>query len=348
MERRAGALRPATLPKRPRTGHVNGPPPAPRETRPVTDTAEKAPADAVAARAISASGPLVGFACGAGAALIWGVQAVVSRQSAIDGLTAADVTVLRFLTASFTLLPLALLRLKPFPVGRLGWRRGLTLTLFAGAPFSLVLVGGSTFAPALHTAVIGPGLIPVVSVALAYAVLGERPPAMRLAGLAMIVSGIGLFFWHAASAAPAGDGVWRGDLLFVLAAVMWALFGTFARKWQADAFDVTITLSMLSVLVMPLLVLAVPLRMGSAALGAIVLQALYQGLLAGVVSVFFYAKANAILGSARAALFLPLVPIVTLTAGAVLLGEYPSWPEIAGMAIVMAGMTVALRADRPA
>lgn len=314
----------------------------------MTDTAEKAPADAVAARAIRASGALVGLACGAGAALIWGVQAVVSRQSAIDGLTAADVTVLRFLTASFTLLPLALLRLKPFPVGRLGWRRALTLTLFAGAPFSLVLVGGSTFAPALHTAVIGPGLIPVMSVALAYAVLGERPPVMRLVGLAMIVTGIGLFFWHATSAAPAGDGVWRGDLLFVLAALMWSLFGTFARKWQADAVDVTITLSMLSVLVMPLLVLVVPIRMGSAALGAIVLQALYQGLLAGVVSVFFYAKANALLGSARAALFLPMVPIVTLTAGAVLLGEYPSWPEIAGMAIVMAGMTVALRADRPA
>jgi drug/metabolite transporter (DMT)-like permease len=310
----------------------------------LTDTAEKAPA---APSAPASPNQLVGFACGAGAALIWGIQAVVSRQSVADGLTAADVTILRFLTASVALLPLALMRLKPFPVGRLGWPKSLVLTLFAGAPFALVLVGGSAFAPALHTAVIAPGLIPVLAAALAYVFLGEKPPAMRLVGLAMILSGIGLFFWHSVSG-PAAEGVWRGDLMFVLAACMWSLFGLLARKWQADALDLTITLSLLSVVLMPALALVVPIRMGSAALGAVALQAVYQGLLVGVASVFFYAKANAVLGSARAALFLPLVPAVTLTAGAILLGERPSWPEIAGMAIVMAGMTVALRADRPA
>jgi drug/metabolite transporter (DMT)-like permease len=294
-----------------------------------------------------AGSQFVGYACGAGAALIWGVQAVISRQSVGDGLTAADVTILRFLTASAALLPLALMRLKPFPVGRLGWPKALVLTLFAGAPFSLVLVGGSTFAPALHTAVIAPGLIPVLAALLAYFVLGETPPAMRLVGLALILAGIGLFFWTSVSG-PVAEGVWRGDLLFALAALMWSLFGLLARKWHADALDLTITLSMLSVVLMPLLALVVPIRMGSATLPAIALQAIYQGLLVGVASVFFYAKANAVLGSARAALFLPLVPAVTLTAGAVLLGETPSWAEIAGMAIVMTGMTVALRADRPA
>ncbi|WP_163364926.1 EamA family transporter, partial [Escherichia coli] len=61
------------------------------------------------------------------------------------------------------------------------------------------------------------------------------------------------------------------------------------------------------------------------------------------VSLFLYAKANAILGASRAALFLPLVPAVAAIASTLLLGEWPSGLEIVGMAVAMAGMTLALR-----
>ena len=39
------------------------------------------------------------------------------------------------------------------------------------------------------------------------------------------------------------------------------------------------------------------------------------------------------------------MPVVTLAAGAVLIGERPAFVEIAGMAVVMVGMIVAIRAD---
>ncbi|WP_170182109.1 DMT family transporter [Phreatobacter stygius] len=299
-------------------------------------------APAGAARA-GRSDAWLGLACGAGAALIWGVQAVVSRQSVADGLSAADVTVLRFIAAALVLLPFALTRVRPFPVGPIGWKRAIILTLLAGAPYSLVLVGGSAFAPALHTAVVTPGLIPVLAAGLAFVVLGERPPRRHLIGLGLIVAGVLIFAWQAFAGAPARDGAWRGDLLFVLAAVMWAAFGLLAKRWQADALGLTITICLLSVVTAPLLAVAVPLHMAGASLEALALQAIYQGVLVGVVSLFLYAKANAILGAARAALFLPLVPAVTAVASTVLLGEWPSGLEIAGMAVAMAGMTLALR-----
>jgi drug/metabolite transporter (DMT)-like permease len=312
----------------------------------VTQLNQRTAAAALASKAAAPrQAPWLGFACGAGAALIWGVQAVVSRQSVADGLSAADVTVLRFITAALALMPLAISRVRPFPVGPIGWKRALLLTLVAGAPYSLVLVGGSTFAPALHTAVVTPGLIPVLAALLAFVVLGERPPAARLAGLALIVAGIVVFSWQSLSGAAAREGAWRGDLLFVLAAVMWAVFGLLAKRWQADALGLTITICLLSALSAPLLAFAVPLHMAGASLKALALQAVYQGLLVGVVSLFLYAKANAILGSARAALFLPLVPMVTAATGILVLGEQPSVMEMAGMAVAMAGMTLALRAD---
>ena len=52
--------------------------------------------------------PWLGFILGALRALFWGVQAIISRQSVADGLTAGDVAVLRFATAGLLLLPVAL------------------------------------------------------------------------------------------------------------------------------------------------------------------------------------------------------------------------------------------------
>lgn len=285
----------------------------------------------------------LGFGLGAGAALIWGVQAVVSRQSVADGLTAADVTMLRFVVASLVLLPFALWRIRPFPVGKLGWLRAILLTLIAGAPYSVFLVGGSAFAPALHGAVISPGLGPVLATGLAWCVLGERPGRGRLAGLALIITGILLFSWQALSGAPVREGAWRGDLLFVLVATLWAVFGLLCKRWNADPLRVTATIVLLSLPLLPVIAAVMPMRMAQASWSAIALQGVYQGVLVGVVSLVCYTGAVALIGMARAALFLPLAPLVTALTGVLLLDEWPSGLEIAGMAVVMAGMALALR-----
>ncbi|AOO83046.1 DMT family transporter [Bosea vaviloviae] len=292
--------------------------------------------------------PWLGIACGLTTSLIWGIQAVVSRQSVADGLTAADVTILRFVTAALLLLPFALRRMRPFPIGRIGWRRALVLTALAGAPYSLVLIAGASFAPALHSATITPGLIPVFTAILAYALAGERPGRMRLAGLALVLAGVGVFSWQALSSqslghAPAHDSAWIGDLLFVLTAMMWTVFGLLAKRWGADAIDVTIATCLLSLLFLPVVTLALPIRLDEVAWGALALQAFYQGALVGVGALFLYTQTVALLGAARATLFLPLNPAITALTGAVLLGEWPSTAEIIGMLLVITGMTVALR-----
>ncbi|PTM42458.1 DMT family transporter [Bosea sp. 124] len=298
---------------------------------------------AVAAAAIARRRLWLGIGCGLLTSLIWGVQAVVSRQSVADGMTAADVTVLRFVVASLLLLPLALRRMRPFPIGKLGWRRSLILTALAGAPYALVLVGGAAFAPALHASVIVPGLIPVMTVALAFAVLGERPGAWRVLGLALVLAGIGAFGWQAFGSLGPQENTWIGDLFFVANAAMWSVFGLLARRWGTDAVDVTIATCLLSLLVLPIVALTMPMRLGEIAWPAIALQAVYQGAIVGVGALFLYTKTVQLLGAARATLFLPLNPVVTVLAGVLLLGEYPSALEIAGMLLVIAGMSVALR-----
>jgi len=136
-----------------------------------------------------------GIAAGGLCAVIWGGQAVVVRVAVLNGLTTADVTLVRYVVGGAVLLPVCL-RQRPFPVGQLGWRRALALVLLAGAPYTMVVVGGLAFAPALHSSVVTFGLIPIASTAFAYPAFGENPTFRTVECLALIVTGLVMFGWN--------------------------------------------------------------------------------------------------------------------------------------------------------
>ncbi|WP_377838535.1 DMT family transporter [Bosea sp. UC22_33] len=285
----------------------------------------------------------LGILCGLLTAIIWGVQSVVSRHAMLIDLTPADVTILRFVSAAAVLLPWALRHMRPFPVGSLGWPRAWVMALLIGPLYSLILVAGASFAPALHSSIISPGLIPVFTALLIFLVTGERAGRMRLAGLGIIVLGIGIFSRDALALAPSRPDAWIGDLLFVLIAFLWAIFGLLARRWGVSSLEVTAASCLLSVPLLVIVALVLPIHMAQAPFAELLLQALYQGVLVGVIALYLYARSVATLGAARATLFLPLVPVATAAASALLLAETPSPIELVGMAIVVSGMLVAFR-----
>ena len=285
----------------------------------------------------------LGILCGLLTAIIWGVQSVVSRHAMLIDLTPADVTILRFTSAAAVLLPWALRHMRPFPVGSLGWPRAWGMALLIGPLYSLILVAGASFAPALHSSIISPGLIPVFTALLIFLVTGERAGRMRLIGLGIIVLGIGIFSRDALAMTPSRPDAWIGDLLFVLIAFLWAIFGLLARRWGVSSLEVTAASCLLSVPLLAIVALALPIHMSRAPFVELLLQALYQGVLVGVVALYLYARSVETLGAARATLFLPLVPVATAAASALLLAEVPSPTEIVGMAIVVSGMLIAFR-----
>jgi len=209
-----------------------------------------------------------GITAGALCALIWGGQAVVMRLSVIDGLTPANVTVLRCVVAGAALLPVSVRR-HAFPIGQLGWRRALALAILAGAPYNLVVVGGVAFAPALHSSVVTFGVIPIAATALAYLAFGEEPDLGKLSCLGLVLAGLVLFGWERFSRAPSA---WRGYALFVVAATMWAGFGTLVKIWCVDPISATATIAVLSLATVPVWVVLFPMRLTHASIGAIAIQ----------------------------------------------------------------------------
>ena len=231
-----------------------------------------------------------GFASGLFAALIWGSYMAISNHGIAAGLLPSDLAFIRYAVAGLLLLPW-LIRHAPLRLGGIGWRKGLTLSLLAGPLFVLVGTSGYRFAPLAHGAVIQLGSLTVASFLLAAALLGERAGRRRLVGLAVIIAGLAIT--AGPSLVEGGSTAWIGDLLFVGAGVMWALFTVLQRRWAIDPMAATAVVSVVSAtLYVPSYIVSEGVfRIAVAAPAMLVEQILVQGVLGGVIALFAFSRA---------------------------------------------------------
>lgn len=277
-----------------------------------------------------------GLAILAGAAFvaITTLQFVAARFSLREHLTAADIVGLRFLGAGLVFLPV-LWRTGTRRLKALGWRKAGLLALLAGLPYPLLINQGLTQAPAAHAAALSPASIVFFSLVLSRIALRETVSGARLIGIGAIIAGLLLFVFHAGLSA--GD-TWRGDLLFAGSGIMFSAYAVLARRWSVDAVTATIAVVLLSCLPLPLLHALAPSGLAAAPLAEIATQLVIQGFLAGAAAIVLYTYVVRQLGPQPASLFMPCIPVTTVLAGMVVLGETPTPPQLAAIALITCGM----------
>jgi drug/metabolite transporter (DMT)-like permease len=275
------------------------------------------------------------------AMLLYAGQFVLSRWSIQRTLSLWDLAALRFAAAGLLLLPVVLRHGLAGAAG-VGWGRSLALTVTAGGPYTLIMFAGLALAPAGHGAVIIPGATPVVSTVLVWLWFGERPWPAQLAGLALVVVGLVLVGWPGISGG-AGERTWLGDLLFVVAGVLWGLFTVLARRWQVHPLRATAMVWMLALAYLPVYAVLAGSRLLQAPRGEVVFQALYQGVGVAIVALALYSWAIRVLGASFASLFMPLVPVLGMLLAVPVLGEIPARIQLVGVLAVSMGMGLAAR-----
>ncbi|AHE52429.1 DMT family transporter [Sphingomonas sanxanigenens] len=288
-----------------------------------------------------------GIAFGLAAALIWGSYMAFSNHAVAAGLLPSDLAFIRYATAGLILLPW-LIRHAPLRLGGIGWGKGFALAVLAGPLFVLIGTSGYRFAPLAHGAVIQLGSLTVASFLLASALVGERAGRRRLTGLGIIIGG--LVVTAGPSLLAGGSTAWVGDLLFIVAGVMWALFTVLQRRWAIDPMAATAVVSVVSA------ALYVPVYLGTEGLSHIaaaspallVEQILVQGVFGGVVALFAFSRAVQDLGAGRAALFPTFAPAIAMLVGISFDGGVPTIVQLAGLLILTAGMLVAVTSTRSA
>ena len=282
---------------------------------------------------------LIGVSGGLLCALSYAFHMVVTRWAMIGALGAGDIAAIRIGVSLVILIPV-FLRTGLARMAGIGLRRGLALSLCAGAPYSWLVAEGLVYAPAGHASVLTPGLIPVFTAMMAWITAGERPSPRGLVGLAIVVAGVWLigadaFTWH-------GGQTWIGDLLFVMAAALWAAYTVMLRRWRVDPLRGAAAVALGSAAYLPIYPLLFEVRLGEASVVQLALQAFNHGFLMAVFALIIYARTVAILGPGRAALFVALVPVLGTIGAIPVLGEWPSALGVAGMLVASVGMTVAL------
>ena len=277
-----------------------------------------------------------------GAALDWAVGFVAAKHGIAIGFSPADLAFHRFFWSGLLLLPLAL-REGIRNIGGIGWGRGLVMSVFGGPPQAMTAYTGFILVPLGHGTAIQPACAALFGLILSVVMLGERPTVQRVMGGVAII--VGLMVFGAESLATIGSKGVGGDLLFVTAGLFWAMFGTLLRTWHISGVRAVGVVAVLSlILYAPLYAIFVGFGgMLHMSLAENLLQIVVQGLLAGALPIYLFARAVMLIGAGRTATFPALVPVFSLIIGYFALGVVPSIAQLAGLAIVVIGFRFTLR-----
>jgi drug/metabolite transporter (DMT)-like permease len=285
---------------------------------------------------------LLGVLCGTGAAFGWAAGFVAAKHGVSVGFSPADIAFHRFFWSGLLLMPIAL-RDGIADLGGIGWRRGLLMSVLAGPPQSLTAYTGFILVPLGHGTTIQPACAALFGLILASVMLHERATARRIFGGVTIIAG--LIVYGAESLATIGHEGVGGDLLFVTAGFMWALFGTLLRYYSLSGIRAIAVVGALSLLVYaPAFAILVGFgNLLHLSLFENLVQIVVQGMIAGVLPIYLFARAIILLGAGRTATFPALVPGFGLIIGYLALGVVPSVAQVVGLAIVVVGFRLVVR-----
>ena len=269
--------------------------------------------------------------------LIWAGWLVLTSTGRVTDLAVIDLAGFRALIPTLVLAPL-LWRERPV-FRQIGLARCLLLACY-GLPFTLCVGYGLTFAPVSHAGALVPGTMPLIAAMLGLVFLRERVEGKRLIGLAFIL--LSTLFVTLHSGSLAGTGETRiGHGLFLLGSLCWAIFTVTMKPIGVSPYLATAIVGGIStILVLPVWVLSDLSNLSQARAGDILFQLIFQGVPAGLVSLYAFGQAIRLLGSAAGA-FSALVPGIAALMAIPVLGQIPSSAELVALGLVVAGVYLA-------
>ena len=277
--------------------------------------------------------------------LVWGVSFLNTRVLLDSGMTPTEIFVARF-----TIAYVALLVICRFKVSWTGWRDELLFLVCGVAGGSAYFIAENT---ALELTLISDVAVLVSIAPLTTALIGamfyrdERITLMTCFG--MIIAFIGSAMLALKDGFVWGDSI-VGDLLAMLAALVWAFYPMALKRLNRTYTTLFITRKMffygvLSAL--PLLALQdSPINWEAMKQPAVWGNLLYLGLICSMAAYFIWGITVKRIGAVRASNYFYLSPIISMIAAAIWFGERTNAVAYIGCVLILAGVIIAEKFKR--
>jgi drug/metabolite transporter (DMT)-like permease len=214
--------------------------------------------------------------------------------------------------------------------------------LFISTQISYFGIHHTTAANAAILQTTGPVLVAVV----ARLYLAERLRPLQRAGAALSVLGVLVVVTDGRLWSLRIEDLRVGDFLTIFALCGWAAYTVYGKRvllTHSPALTTTAAYLCGTVMIVPLAALTAPLfPTPTLSAGVAWMVVLYQAILGAVAHIWWY-RAVQIVGPSRSAVFMNVTPIVGIVLAALLLGEPVGPWQVAGAALVLAGVALTTR-----
>jgi drug/metabolite transporter (DMT)-like permease len=279
--------------------------------------------------------------------VLWAGNSIVARAVRFDvpPLTLAFV---RWTGASLILLPFAWRPLRrDWRAILANWKPVLLLGLVGIGAFNAFLYSGLRYTTATNALLLQAG-IPALVVLFDRLFFSERSPLVQTIGVGCSILGVLAIVFEGDVARALGLHFGLGDLLILISVLAWSLYTVLLRLRPgiSPVSFIAVTFFIGVVAMAPFAAYewysGQRIVWGADAIGAFA----YVAVLPSIVSYFIFNQATATVGAARAGQAITLMPLIGAFMSAALLGEALHGYHFAGMALILLGIALSIRAMR--
>lgn len=271
--------------------------------------------------------------------IMWGLSFIGSKRAMAAGLQPFSLVMLRFLTASLILFPLAKIRKTSLHIQ---WRDvpGLAVSAVSGVTvyFFFELNGLKRMSAATAALIIA--LIPVFTMLTGMVLHKKRPKPIIWIGAGTSLIGV----WMVVQGSTEGDSL-MGLLLMIGACVCWVIYGYASDRLLTRLPTLTVTCwqSLFSLVSLIPLCLTEKVNWSEVTLDAWLWACVFLGVICSAVCYIFYNNSIVCLSPETTSLFLNLNPIAAAVGSVFILEEKMTAVQVAGSLLVLISLFVITR-----
>ena len=273
-------------------------------------------------------------------AIIWGGSFIAGRVAAPE-IPAALAALVRYSIATICLVAMTFAKEGGLP--RLDARQWVAVSLLAlsgVAAYNYLFMVGLETVPASRGSLIM-ALNPAATMIGAALFLREPITIAKVLGTVIALVGVAIELGGGNPLSLLGGGIGKGELALFGCVLGWSVYTLIGKKISGLS---TLAVTTYAALVGTALLVVLALVQGELALPHASTRAwlalAYMGTLGTAVAFVWFLEGVKLLGPARAAIFVNLVPVAAITLAVLLLGEPLTPPVVIGAALVIAGVWI--------